>query len=1113
MQAVLIPAQRPSRALLDLVRAIPRSTPILIVDDGSGPAFAPLFDTLAAIANVTVIPHATRLGLGAALKTGINHALCAVPGLEILVTARPDDRAEDVAQVLAAASKGRFAIGAKSSARQRPLAGGLLHLLTGIPRIETLTGPRAIPRWLLARLLSIGAQGPEFETEMLLAARDCRLAITRVPVDGGTAAVPSLHSLCVYRTLVLFSGCMLLAALLDNLVFWFLWHNFGIPGFALAMARAPAALLLYLLLGRWVFVAREPDRMILARSLFLAMLVTLADAYAIGRYRWSPFTAKLVCDAALFPAVFAVLHLCVFGERRDGFWRGCAAALLAGTLAVEIYGFTSFALLRRAMWFPDGPYPLLQFAGVYAAFATAMLILVPWLFVYLAAAALALCAAIVAGPLPVLAAALFALSAWALGSRLLGRGEPVLSTLLGVAIYIFLMPFVARLPVNYPLVYLVLLAIPIALQGRSLRRPPAIELGTWGERAAFAALALFVAVHCFAALKPEAGVDALSIHLAVPANIRAHHMLTFEPARFLWAVMPMGADFTYAVAYQLGGEFAARLVNFGALLAILALIYTLARRWTSPAIAWLLAALFASTPLVYLVSGSLYVENLLAALLLASLGALWRFGDTGAPRFLYASAALAGAALATKLGAFAMVVPGLAVAYYEVRRRAPSGGRAPMAAAALLAVTAAPPYAIAWTKTGNPVFPFLNDFFRSPLLPLRADIADVRYQQALSWATPFDLTFHSARYFEGQDGAFGFQYLWLIPLAVLAVLVVARRQAVGASIIAVACGLIVLASQPNLRYLYPALPLLSVPFAALVGARFLPRALPALAVSCLWLNACALPATGYYFTFYPPFTAVRREALIQRTAPIRKIYDWLNRTHPGAPVLLAQDSATAGLNARIYENHWHQFSTLDRLRSTRTTAEARRLLDGWGVGYVIWRLPYARSYPHPESLRGLIDHCVVAEYVTDEFYVGRLEPACDRPALPAITATTGRYNDFDPRILYRGEWFRDDRFPAAWASTITYTDDPGATATFAFAGDSLVWRFTRASNRGIAEVTIDGSPRGGFDLYSQDVQWQSTQAFENLGAGRHLLVIRVSGQKRLEADGAFVDIDSLEVKP
>jgi 4-amino-4-deoxy-L-arabinose transferase-like glycosyltransferase len=59
--------------------------------------------------------------------------------------------------------------------------------------------------------------------------------------------------------------------------------------------------------------------------------------------------------------------------------------------------------------------------------------------------------------------------------------------------------------------------------------------------------------------------------------------------------MPMGADWCYTMVYLLGGEFAARLLNFAMLLLVEALLYRAARRFVSPAIGFVILALFAST--------------------------------------------------------------------------------------------------------------------------------------------------------------------------------------------------------------------------------------------------------------------------------------------------------------------------------------------------------------------------------------------------------------------------------------------------------------------------------------------------------------------------------------
>src|ERR1039457_904582 len=89
---VLIPAYRPSPGLVDLVSDLSARgmRAILLVDDGSGPEFREIFDQAAQISGVQVLRHAVNLGKGAALKTGINRALCAFPDLTGIVTADAD---------------------------------------------------------------------------------------------------------------------------------------------------------------------------------------------------------------------------------------------------------------------------------------------------------------------------------------------------------------------------------------------------------------------------------------------------------------------------------------------------------------------------------------------------------------------------------------------------------------------------------------------------------------------------------------------------------------------------------------------------------------------------------------------------------------------------------------------------------------------------------------------------------------------------------------------------------------------------------------------------------------------------------------------------------------
>src|SRR5207247_248892 len=137
----------------------------------------------------------------------------------------------------------------------------------------------------------------------------------------------------------------------------------------------------------------------------------------------------------------------------------------------------------------------------------------------LVGAAVILLTALAVGPLPVLALAFFLASACAPGGLPLRARDRLISPPLGLPGSTFLMPCFARLPVNYPAVWLAVLAIPLLLNWRFLTSPiPLPELRTWSERAAFALLSFGLLMHWLVALKPEQSADGLAMHLAIPAE-------------------------------------------------------------------------------------------------------------------------------------------------------------------------------------------------------------------------------------------------------------------------------------------------------------------------------------------------------------------------------------------------------------------------------------------------------------------------------------------------------------------------------------------------------------------------------------------------------------------
>jgi glycosyltransferase involved in cell wall biosynthesis len=1179
---------------------------IVIVDDGSGPEYRDVFARAAAFPNVHLVRHATNLGKGAALKTGINYALCAFPGLVGIVTAdadgqhHPDDIVRIADTLLARPDclvLGSRAFDGAVPWRSRfgnSLTSMVVHALIGQKLTDTQTGLRGIPTSLLLRILRIESTGYEYELEMLIAAHHSSVPVIEEPIrtiyeDGNKSSHfnPIVDSMKIYFVLARFGSVSLMTAVLDNLVFYLAFRHSGHILGSQVLARVFAVGFNYSMVRRSVFYSKQRHKTVLPKYLLL-VLVSGAVSYAgirllSARLRINPVSAKLMVETILFFANFAVQRIFIFkpqagtggrgpgaGGRGPGAggpgpgaggpgagrprpatrrqWGACLIFLVfLGALGLEVYGFRTGYLFSQHIWEPVGLYRLSRFGGMFLAVATPLLLVVPWTFAALTFGLTILLTAIAVGPQAVLATAFFLIASCALGSKLLGRAEEdsvethVCATLLGMAAWIFLMTFLARLPVNYPAFWAVLLAVPVAWDLRGVwrrlaywaKRICSAELRPPGERAAFALLVFVLLMHWLVVLKPEASADGLAMHLAIPANIAANHVMTFEPSRFLWSVMPMGADWSYSIVYLFGGEYAARLLNFAMLLMVEALLYCAVRRWVTPSTGFLILALFATTPMVQLVTGELFVENLVAAMVLGMMTAIWRFGENREKRFLYLAAVLAGTAIATKVGGLAFLAVALPFSVVEARRNWKSLGGKPAAACAvavlLLLLAALPTYAIAYGKTGNPVFPFMNQKYPSPLLDRAADISFDQYRKPLSWRLPFDLTFHTNQSYEGQDGSFGFQYLLLAPLGVVALLVARRRPAVSGAVVALGAAIVIMRSEPNARYIYAALPLLSVPFAALLGwlegrQRWLARVLICYVIACTALNAYFIPSSSYYhkdLSMRSPFSRAERERYMAYTAPVRLVIGYCNRAHPRAAVLIASGSDIAGLTGEVYENHWHQFATLDQIRKTLDMETMLKLVEGWGVRYFIARKPSAGDYVRPPALRELLETCTTPEYEAGDFYLARLEPDCGErvkgaaardASRPEVVVAPGYYDDFDPAIRYRGDWTNSDKFDGPFQHTISFSDIPGAEAAFAFEGSSLVYMYTKAPNRGLAAITIDGAGKGTIDLYSPTVEWQSSSRFCCLGLGKHLLVIRVLGQNSSASTGQFVDLDGFRVE-
>jgi hypothetical protein len=333
-----------------------------------------------------------------------------------------------------------------------------------------------------------------------------------------------------------------------------------------------------------------------------------------------------------------------------------------------------------------------------------------------------------------------------------------------------------------------------------------------------------------------------------------------------------------------------------------------------------------------------------------------------------------------------------------------------------------------------------------------------------------------------------------------------------------------LALRPNVRYLYPAFPLLTLALALASrpgpeGAPSRPwpsgRMLAGAALVCLGLNLWFLPSSSWYHKTFclNPLERGAAGRYLAVAAPVRLLVDRLNRRHPGENVLFLETGDIAELRAQAYTNGWHSYMFMQRVMALRTPHEALELARQLGIRHFIYPDP-ASGVPVREALwKDLIDRCSQTEAGVPSgpggFRLANLRPCT---AAAAEVPAAGVYDDPDPRISFFGYWSHDAQFAQAANHSVTYSDVPGASFQFTFRGTAITWVYTKALNRGIAQVFLDGQPRSEVDLYAPDTAWQSRSVFRAAGQGDHVFEVRILNRPNPRSSGNYVDVDELIVE-
>ncbi|RLJ86390.1 bifunctional glycosyltransferase family 2/GtrA family protein [Planococcus citreus] len=240
--AIVIPAYKPEEPCkLTIEEAISAGfSRIIVVNDGSGPAYKGFFDELEKLPEVTLLTHAVNQGKGRALKTVFHYILNHQLPIEAIITADADGQhmVSDMVKIAneLEASPNHVVLGARDFSQPnipfRSRFGNrftrlLFRLSTGADLTDTQTGLRGIPVKFLPRLLDVLGERFEYEMNMLAALKKNYIPVVEVTIETvyldenkSSHFHPLRDSYHIYKIFIFYGLSGLASFGLDIALFW-----------------------------------------------------------------------------------------------------------------------------------------------------------------------------------------------------------------------------------------------------------------------------------------------------------------------------------------------------------------------------------------------------------------------------------------------------------------------------------------------------------------------------------------------------------------------------------------------------------------------------------------------------------------------------------------------------------------------------------------------------------------------------------------------------------------------------------------------------------------------------------------------------------------------------
>lgn len=339
MNAILIPAYKPDDKLVALTDQLLThdDLKLVVVDDGSGEAFRPVFEALDK--RVTLISYPDNKGKGGALKTGIRYIMDHMPECERLVTADADGqhRYADIRRVLDKSEEmsGALVLGSRAFDGDVPLRSRFGNAMTrqvfaiasGVKVRDTQTGLRGFDRDGMRLFVDVPGDRYEYEINMLLTAARAEMPIYEVTIETvylndneSSHFNPLKDSLRIYACILKFACSSLICFGIDYVLFQLLRTFIPLTWVSNLLARIVSASVNFMLNKKLVFKGNEKTLPAVLKYAALAVFIYLIDTAILAllyeKLGWSRYVVKIISGVLGYLISFPVQGRIVYRKQK-----------------------------------------------------------------------------------------------------------------------------------------------------------------------------------------------------------------------------------------------------------------------------------------------------------------------------------------------------------------------------------------------------------------------------------------------------------------------------------------------------------------------------------------------------------------------------------------------------------------------------------------------------------------------------------------------------------------------------------------------------------------------------------------------------------------------------